>query len=1542
MAEYKDISSLLNKKDNLDQKQYIEETGIAPEETLPAEDFVNKIVRPIIELQSVTKNLDENAVRGINQNSRTYTPDKNGIVYLPSADTVVSVVYDGDEARQIISIDGTMSVRIKVMSTQGGQPTYETVTLEVFTANIGSTQFTKRGEEKIQAVGVSSAGWTDLDIAKYISNGQQQVRIAATGATTGVTGYILFSNVTLSTFSIQFATNWNDAQQGSIKLAYYIGGAVAKSLYIRIDGLMMVNGKSIGTSVYDQTPYTDGLEITDTRVCTHGTHRIEAWLAATDDSTKRTDTLVNEVFFFADESDTNPYVAINNIATDAQPYVNTHIFDYCVFRNGSSNVQVIIRAESADGLNKYLEHDLGNVPVGVINEYYNSFNVTSAEDSVPVYVYFYTMIGNQETLLREGYSLIILDNSVNFAPTAMNSDGFILNPRNRSNNESNPKTIINEKTGAVIPSTWEGFDMNNDGYRDGVLRVPAGRKLRIGYDIFSQLRSVSSTYSMTFECDFKVSNLQSFDAESETVLSVGEIMAADGKILGLNMMPLKAHLLTQNKRSVNVQDVQWAEDAKIHLAVNVVYNLANKGRNYVRIFVNSVINREFEYVNDSFSDGTETDIVIGSTGADIDIYGINVFKQALSSQQIQQNYKSALMTAKEKTDYQKANDIMGDDNTISFAKCQQAGYNTLRWTADSDSKNLVADYSNQGNNLTKGTVEMMVYNADGTPNWKYCQRITHCKQKGQGTSSMTYWKWNITYTATVDSQRYFMNESLEWILDVTVTGESCYFIFPNGHSNRSDIKGVKNVAKLNWASSMQSHKMGWCNLYTDLWWKCVGNTAINAIEGYENCRKSVTQLPFLFFAENSSGVVYKNVMTFGPAKFDKLCWGTKAPSEHYKKNGKATSMFTCLEGSANGRPLPERKVPWIIDEVFYYLNRANDNDPKNECFVYNDEENFDLDKGVMDVYEEGTDNEYEIPKGFTPVTGSTILWKETEDTEFDDTDIYKCEGGNTIKFFRRAYNFDYLHNHNLRFVSGTADTLKSKADLDTNFQYWVTQANGSNQAYDLFRWNPITSSWVNAGAALDDTQEDGYERLNLMEQCQMWMDEYNISAGTSDPNKLNEAFIKARVQHYFNNSTKFYDEQGFDFDQAFRKFGALKDNWCKNTYETLMPNGLISPDSDDNDTSGDLDNVGASKCPYFAEEHDRCDEEGNFNENGSNTYWNSDTNVRWCLREQARGEEIASMMQTMLNAMADDAGSVMAEMGKYFFDAAQRYLPATVYNENARLLYEDAAVALANGSYTNAIDPLSQNLGDHLQSELEFWNKRIAYLGSWSRYSGFANRAGTGTFSFRSGKQNAKYKFTVKAHQAIYPAMMVDGSVSNITKHRMLPGETYTLDEVTVGTQDITCFLCGIDMFTSIGSLTGMAINSDVLNVVGKRLIEFKADGSDENFRPNGITFAAPRMKEVIMTNVKTVSGVPNLSSCINLEKIDFRQDTSVTGVMLPSTNTIKEVYLPSSLMSLQMIGYEKLTQFEIEGVDYIRSIEIDQCVDIVAHEIYEKISEAI
>lgn len=107
---------------------------------------------------------------------------------------------------------------------------------------------------------------------------------------------------------------------------------------------------------------------------------------------------------------------------------------------------------------------------------------------------------------------------------------------------------------------------------------------------------------------------------------------------------------------------------------------------------------------------------------------------------------------------------------------------------------------------------------------------------------------------------------------------------------------TKLVAKLNWASSQQSHKAGSCDLYHELWKEVVGGNSITETDGYENCRVCVKQLPFMMFVrENESAEpVFGGLVTFGPGKGDKPTFG-------YDK--KVFPDYLMIEGSDNGAVL---------------------------------------------------------------------------------------------------------------------------------------------------------------------------------------------------------------------------------------------------------------------------------------------------------------------------------------------------------------------------------------------------------------------------------------------------------------------------------------------------------------------------------------------------------------------------------------------------------------------------------------------------------------
>jgi hypothetical protein len=81
-----------------------------------------------------------------------------------------------------------------------------------------------------------------------------------------------------------------------------------------------------------------------------------------------------------------------------------------------------------------------------------------------------------------------VDNSNSFTPVS--GATFLLNPKVRNNNESNPRRILNEKNNnSEVESVWTNFGFINDGWMtasDGqkVLRVMAGSTLEIKKDIW--------------------------------------------------------------------------------------------------------------------------------------------------------------------------------------------------------------------------------------------------------------------------------------------------------------------------------------------------------------------------------------------------------------------------------------------------------------------------------------------------------------------------------------------------------------------------------------------------------------------------------------------------------------------------------------------------------------------------------------------------------------------------------------------------------------------------------------------------------------------------------------------------------------------------------------------------------------------------------------------------------------------------------------------------------------------------------------------------
>ena len=1421
----------------------IENNGATDAGVLTAEEF-NTLVRAVIKAQG--------SIKKITFNSRDYTPDANGNVVMTILDSGVSYVVQLDtlsDQTSIISTDERVKLRMRFLSQSYNQITQElSDTHEDGTALIqfkvaGSDEWQNGGTMNISSVPMDDEdAYEEIDITNMIPSGSSQVRVRVTGQTTMLdTTFVVFASVVKTVIGLTAANEWQTPVTGNVlPLLFFVRGSVAKTLNLRVSGqggtrqlLASTNtGIPLGTAIYTERPYQ--ADLTDlpadtVKVLSHGLHSIEAWLTV-DGTDIESEHIKMNLMVASDPTDTTPYLIVNSLKTAIDNYTNNKLFSYAVYSPENISIPVKFRFSDYNQANIYLESTVTAVP-GQTYDFTNMLEIESELSTVTAYLRaFY----GQTSLMTA--TSISVDNSQNFSPTE-GADLFI-NPKLRTNGDGVPGRILNAADdNAQVPAVFNGFGWVTDGWVADAqgrrcLRIPAGRSIDIDYEAFSDFLGEQHNGSLTIEMDFNVHDIAD---EDEPIIRMCSYSPVDDEPIGLEIRPLNAVFMTLGNRVRRNQDAGWQEGVRTHLAVNILYNLYASGINYIRIFIDGKIKREMVYATDDtfvqYVNNVKTSqgIRIGSDGADIDIYGIKVYKSALGADEIRQDRLAALDTGAEKQAFRQENDILDDNGYISFDKVRQKGLNYIVWHGQ------YATYGNTKADVFQGDLDIHIA---GDPD--HSGTLHNMDEKGQGTSSMLYFIWNGQWSFRSDG--YWEDEN-------GVNHGAKYQMC-------ADIPAAKKLCgKVNYASSMQSHKMGSCNLYDAAQKAVVGGHSINEMEGYENARSAVKQLPFYFFVQGAGDTtpVFRSLMTFGPAKGDKPTFGVDL------------NLFPdrlIIEGADNDMPLVMHRIPWLEDEV------------------------------VLD----GEDWKYNGAKQLSLVAGNP----------------------DSIGYFIDAFNFCFSHYDRIAPFVGTVEQLLAADNLDIATHYWVTQASAGAAIGDLFRYDDLTDSWVPAGA----TKNGGVcSTLNLITQT-------NSSAlYVGDPETDNEMFKAQRLADFKANIGSHYNLQDTFFTMNFTKLIAASDNRGKNIYFDLDDDThLIGWNQDDLDTILDTNNVGQSEKPYYVEVHDEKPDGG--------FYWNSEGNSFFNNMENAFATELRAAMKQLLAAMASlsDDGTPMGCVRKYY-TAVQDYFCAAAYNENARILYETAQKALADGTYTNGTEPITQSRGDQKQNELQWWYRRLAYMSSYAQYGEFGCVDGgrsAGSLNFRSivllNGSRPNYTFKLVPHIWLYPSAAIGQSMSigqgNATPMRCQPGVEVTLN---AGSSDgnTNVFLEGIDWYRNIGNFGDKSLNGS-FNLSGANLQEFEATSeTTPQFRPTSMTVTATKLRRLVLNGVSTLTGNLDLSALTRLEYLDLR-GTSISSVTFPTSEYLKKIYLPDTLTSLTLRGLNNIEVCQLDGVSYLQTMVLE------------------
>lgn len=1497
-----DISKLLGKQPNSSQQ--------AATESIPAEEKVtsdewNDLVKAVQESQA--------SVKVVKMGTNLYTPE-DGVVTLPyTAEGTEVGLKTTDDMKSIISITGQVTLHLLFTSTSAGYDTGNSGTLYIQTYANG--QWTTQGTVPIASKNVAS-NYDEFDITSYLSIGSNRVRVYVMDETFGTqSNPIIFDSIVLTSLRVELASEYyRPVTTDYLQPSYYIFGAgVSKTFHLKISGLL-ANGKigyreveyNIGTNTYTTSPYTvqaiSDMGVQDVSIINHGVHSVEAWITCVDGSGEELESphITNEFMIVTDVADDTQYLLIQNLRKSVVNYEQIVLFDYAVYSPSDDAVDVAISLSNYDSSLEYLRLE-SKVTPNTANSVDTTVEVENyTDDTIYAYLHVYRIVSGKEyNFMQEStgtdMEIVEVDNTEKFSPTS--GVDFFLNPKVRNNSEANPARILNaaKDNKEITGAKFENFGFVNDGWiraedKQSVLRILAGQYLTIPYEPWGEFKTRSAS-SMTLELDFKVRNITN---ESDPIIQVCSMVQATGKPLGLYMRPLEGHINTRTQTTEADQNFGWMENVRTHIAINVVHALRSSATSsttvsLVRVFINGVLNREFVFDKDTPNEFITSDghggIRIGQADADIDIYSIRCYQKALSADDCMQDYMSTLPTSAQKIKFRDANAIM-QDGEVNYILAKEK-YNVLVWHGYEPNRSSMDSQT--------GWLEIYMLKEDGTPDNDHSgtigKKYGKLPDKGQGSTAKTYYWWNQQWD--INKMKDSTGATIKddgWVDGNGVERGNVYQLTDDVNA------GTKMVLKINYASSMQSHKQGATELYNLLHTTIVGKNSLQ--QASPKARVAVLERPVLYFIQtpDDSEPIFHGIGTFGPGKMDKKTWGydeEKFPD------------FAMLEGSDNNKPLTDMRIPW--DSKVTY-------NPDEEYFEYDGDGNLDFDCGL--TYSE-TDDEGHV-KG------------QPLDTIVD--------------YFATAWNWLFMHNPRIKpYTDGNFSTFQADKDVDTSYQYWMTQAGNGASLYDLVRYDFVDKKWVPAGLP-DSSNESGYAVKNLKTIYGSKIG--NIATGAWD--ELNTAFILAIVAEARSEISEYFNKDSLLFHYAFvNHLIAGTDNCSKNTYYVLDPiTHLIEMHQDDLDTIFKTDNSGYQIKPYYIDRLHPYSEEGEllYTEGGGNVLFNL-IELMW----EGGNNELASMMNTILNTMADLITAEDQQKGieksawgcfqKYFF-SIQEYFPAVAFNETARIRYEYPTSF--NFVSDRNVKPISQSLGDQLQAEKQYMKRRLVYASSYAAYGEFSlngdNGFGFNTYTRVNGS-SPTVVLDVVPHQYLYPTARVGQTLRN-PHVRVKPFESYHFVIDNSGNLgDTVCGLKGGNYYRSFGNLGDLSVkptNDFTLN--GDRLVEIMVNPTgDPEFRPTKLNINTALVKNISLKGASLLGGLLDLSACTRLTTLDIR-DTAITGINLPASELLTSIKLGRNTTSFEISNLPKLSQLTFDGYDYLTSFIVGENVGSL--DLYQAIIE--
>lgn len=754
----------------------------------------------------------------------------------------------------------------------------------------------------VKQMEISSNVSVKQDVSEWLTSGSNNIKITIKGENTDQTTAPVTYVVQLTSLGVS-APNfaWWTAFSGDIAIPMIVNGNISKTLHVTVTGddYNQSYSQNLGTAVYLDTPYIYTLPHPGTT----GVYNVSFYLSNSDNTIQTKAVSINIMCISSGEA--VKLMCVNNVADLLTNWQDNIVFNYAIYDGSAAQTDALFSIMK-DGMEVYSSEN-DTIVTNAKNTLTYPMEVDTDDDANFDVVVSVTSGNNN---LIDPITLNV-NNSLGYSATA--GAALYINPRTRSNSQSNSRSIVNEVDKSVIPVTWNNFNWGNDGWvSDGdgvkVLKIFARSSAVIDYQPFAV---EAARRGKTIEVDFKVENAS--DA-SKNIITI-----AEGNV-GLKVSGENISFFSQSRHDSTTQDVPTDNGVRMRLTVVVMPDAyGNAGFNIVAIYINGKKNRQYAYEsNDYFKNAGK--ITLGNDYANLYLYGLRVYDSALTSEAVQKNYINQLVTTDEKQTEKSINQVLdGEGVNIDFNATKML-YNVF--VVDKPFPNL-----NNPSGVA-GNLEVFFKNR---PERNFT--LINLLVEGQGTSSKKYLEWNIRF-------------KMKGLKDAEGNKINSIATYADGTTDKNKVlmfdgvpKSGRLTAKKNWASSMQDHKAGSVAAYNDLY-KEIGMKN-EAMTTDPQIRVAVYQEPFIGFSKsvNEEGQDVYTCMgefTFGPDKGDDLCFGYDT---------EAFPELLSVEGSDNAPLGALFRVPWNTQKSYWAYNADE------EAFQYNNTNCWDFDAGELNADE---------------------------------------------------------------------------------------------------------------------------------------------------------------------------------------------------------------------------------------------------------------------------------------------------------------------------------------------------------------------------------------------------------------------------------------------------------------------------------------------------------------------------------------------------------------------------------------------------------------